>query len=128
MQSSCASRLHGQALTQTALGVSAGVWRQMKQLRRFGSVWERCSLGGGVGAALVVVAVEEGMAGWLVEARLGTGASFVCVFGEEEEDEDEDEDMALVVVSMGCGGLMRLKSGRLWNLSRSHGSSPDKSV
>lgn len=88
-------------------------------------------MGGGVGAALVVVADgEEDMAGWFVEARLGTGASFVWVWvlEEEEDDEDEDEDMALVVVSMGCGGLMGLKSGRLWSLPRSHESSPDKSV
>lgn len=75
-------------------------------------------MGGGVGAALVVAVDEEGMAGWFVEARLGTGASFVWVLGEEDDDEDEDEDMALVVDSMGCGGLMRLKSGRLWTLSQ----------
>jgi hypothetical protein len=67
---------------------------------------------------LAVVADEEDMAGWFVVARLGTGASFVWVWvlEEEEDDEEEDEDMALVVVSMGCGGLMRLKSGRLWSL------------
>lgn len=41
MQSSCASREHGHALTQAAFGVSEGVCRQMKQLRRLASVWVR---------------------------------------------------------------------------------------
>lgn len=38
MQSSCASSEQGHALTQAAFGVSEGVWRQMKQLRRLVSV------------------------------------------------------------------------------------------
>lgn len=92
MQSSCASRLHGQAFTQTALGVSAGVCKQMKQLRRLGSVCVRCRRGGGVEDADSVVL----FGGWLEEARLLTGASFVSTSEEDMavgvlEQEDKNE-------------------------------------
>lgn len=55
MQSSCASRVHGQAFTQTAFGVSADVCRQMKQFRRLGSVCIRSRWGGGGAGEAVAV-------------------------------------------------------------------------
>lgn len=68
MQSSCASRVQGHALTQTVFGVSAGLWRQIKQ-ERVASVWARSKEGLGVEGALTSEVVARG-------PRPAAGASF----------------------------------------------------
>lgn len=118
MQSSCASSVQGQAFTQTALGTSVGFCRQMKQLRRLGSVWARWSSGLGV-EVVVVAGAGVGDEGFKVAATASFGSDGMvarcCSQGECTGGVRPFKDlMSSSVLQLGCPDvLVQLSSSDL---------------